>query len=565
MRLAERQKISQQIESNDPKLERVSIQYHECHGHEHWEEFWPPDDDWKREGDSIGRNKHIKTLCLKRIGLRGGEMEDFCGRLACNKSITRLELYRCGAWGGSIFDFLSPFLQQNSNLSCLMVDFDATTGSISNGIKILTTILSKFNTLRKFECHRAEKLDDEDLGKLIRVLANHCQLTDINFNRFILRKKGIAALASLLENPQLCMRKLRLNLNDEGAAVLANALGENSTLHELDLGSNENVTVEGWQTFCAHVDLCSSSLVSLNLEGNSIDDGFASVISNALTSGSKLTCLNLCQNPNIHEGWRDAFNALRSPSCLLEELDISGNTLDDNLVTHLAHSLANNRVLRRLFLRDNYQVSESGWEPLSNVFREPTALEKVDMESNSYTGDVLISFANSLMTNNKLKGLYLDGGVDIEASAWDFFSRSLCNQSSVADTYNSNHTLQSLFDPNAAWIDDDGNDVDSPPSFPPRLTSLLQINKENSRGEAARRKIFMVHFTGDFSLQPFFDMNLKALPQAVAWMAKDDPGLSLLYQYVRNSSVFIDVGSGVKKDERELVSKRQKFCDTREL
>ena len=77
--------------------------------------------------------------------------------------------------------------------------------------------------------------------------------------------------------------------------------------------------------------------------------------------------------------------------------------------------------------------------------------------------------------------------------------------------------------------------------------------------EAARRKILKVHFSGDFSMQPFIGMDLKTLPHAIAWMAKDEYGSSLLYQFVRNMTFFVGVGHGGRRtSENEPASKRQK-------
>ena len=55
------------------------------------------------------------------------------------------------------------------------------------------------------------------------------------------------------------------------------------------------------------------------------------------------------------------------------------------------------------------------------------------------------------------------------------------------------------------------------------MQALLKLNRENTRFEAARRKIIKVHFSSgdDISMQPFIDMNLKVLPRAVSWLARD--------------------------------------------
>ena len=84
----------------------------------------------------------------------------------------------------------------------------------------------------------------------------------------------------------------------------------------------------------------------------------------------------------------------------------------------------------------------------------------------------------------------------------------LCNNSSILNTFNSNHTLEIVCD---KWND----------SLLP-LKSLLQINRENSVKAAARLKIIKKHFSGsEINMQPFMEMNLNVRPHAIAWMAKD--------------------------------------------
>ena len=87
---------------------------------------------------------------------------------------------------------------------------------------------------------------------------------------------------------------------------------------------------------------------------------------------------------------------------------------------------------------------------------------------------------------------------------------------------------------------------------------FLQLNQGNSKTEAARRKILMVHSSGIFDMQPFVDMEMKAMPHDVAWMARDEHGSSLLYQFVRNTNFFLDLG-GANVSENEPEAKRQKL------
>jgi len=64
----------------------------------------------------------------------------------------------------------------------------------------------------------------------------------------------------------------------------------------------------------------------------------------------------------------------------------------------------------------------------------------------------------------------------------------------------------------------------------------LQINRNHSTRDAARIKIIKTHFSGStIIVKPFTDiMATKVFPYAIAWMAWDIPGMSVLYQFIRS-------------------------------
>ena len=228
----------------------------------------------------------------------------------------------------------------------------------------------------------------------------------------------------------------------------------------------------------------------------------------------------------------------------------------DEEVTCLADSFADNCVLRFLQLATNsipeecpYSITSSGWRAFSVILQNPnSALETVDLSSNlsSIDDDALAFFATALVQNNKVKEFFLNGTFPTNAG-WVHLSNVLFDKSSIMGTYESNHSLQRVFEYECdeSWLPSD-------------LKDLLQINRENTQTEAARRKILNVHFSDDFSMQPFIDMDLNALPHAIAWMARDAHGISLLYNFLRNTSLFVDVG-GARKTGNEPESKRQRL------
>ena len=264
----------------------------------------------------------------------------------------------------------------------------------------------------------------------------------------------------------------------------------------------------------------------------------AKLLANVLSNNTHLKILSLEGSGNLgvwDEGWKAVFDALQRPNCVLQELYLGmalGLNMGEEDVAYLSNSLANNDKLQLL---DASGCRGRGWEALSNALHSPvSALEKVNLRFNGISDDILASFANALMhnSNSKLKELQLDDN-SITVNGWKNLANALCNTSSIMDTFQSNHSLQMVHDPEYMMRF-------LPPE--PGLEALLRMNRENSKFDAARRKIIEVHFSGnDVSMQPFTDISMKVLPHSIAWMARDEYGIPLLYQFLRNTSLFHDV------------------------
>ena len=132
-----------------------------------------------------------------------------------------------------------------------------------------------------------------------------------------------------------------------------------------------------------------------------------------------------------------------------------------------------------LALSSTPNVTATGWLALSALLRNPDlALEALDLGFNvSINNNVMISFADGLASNSRLKNLELPNfdSTNIASDGWGAVTHILCNQSSILSTYHSNHTLQKLC-PSYQY-----NDV----YLPEDLRSLLRINRENSASDAA--------------------------------------------------------------------------------
>jgi hypothetical protein len=223
----------------------------------------------------------------------------------------------------------------------------------------------------------------------------------------------------------------------------------------------------------------------------------------------------------------DFFRFL-TPNSVLEELTLGTFFTSDDVIAWLANALSSNSRLKKLSLRKNYYPSANpvaGLLAFSNVLQSPTsALEKLDLSGNNISDLTLVSFAQALTNNKRLRELVI--GVTTPdwfnafkiSGGYTAFCLLLCNKSSIMDTYQSNHVLEKLFYVNGPY-----------PNSSDELIYLLEINSDNMASKAARLKIIETHFSGpEICMQPFIDMHLSTRPQAIAWMARDKRGYKLL-------------------------------------
>lgn len=299
----------------------------------------------------------------------------------------------------------------------------------------------------------------------------------------------------------------RTIVNDDIMIPLARSLAINTTIKELDLSDNDNVTATGWNAFLA-----------------------------------------IFENPT---------------SSALEKLDLSFNSINDDAVYNLTSSLAGNSKLRELDISGAYNLTDAGCEYFSAVLQSPTtALERLQLRYNFMRGETMVSLADALANNSTLEELLVsseDALDDTVSDGWAAFTRILCDKSSIMATYNSNHTLRQLI------CDEEFSEDD----LPGDICSLLQINRKHDKIKAARIKIIKTHFTGGNCadiIEPFIGMETKVLPRAIAWALNDchnehadgswGEGFDLAYQLISRSMVPILSGA----DGNSKKSKQRKRC-----
>ena len=146
-------------------------------------------------------------------------------------------------------------------------------------------------------------------------------------------------------------------------------------------------------------------------------------------------------------------------------------------------------------------------------------------------GAALVSAA--LAGNEKLKDISFETyECEITSAGWKGFSTLLSNNSTIMDTYYSNHTLQNLLK-KSRYRDED----DEKKTLGDELFTLLKVNTLcNNKFDAARLKIILAHLQGNFSMDTYADMDLALLPRVLAYAGKTNDAVASVYKYAEKDT-----------------------------
>lgn len=310
---------------------------------------------------------------------------------------------------------------------------------------------------------------------------------------------------------------------------------------------------------------CTKSLKVFDFSANLDEDdesiaGFNALLA-ALSMHPQLEKLQL-SNCSTHIG-SDGIEKLTpvlSKLQFLISLELKMNDIDDDSLDHLLPALANNEKLQELSLFGNTDISKKGWKKLLVMLGKSNVI-KLDVSWCDIDDDKALTFATALANNCTLKVLNLAENVLMTSKGWDSFLPLLCNNSSIENTFLSNHTLQSLdgFEPTYHSMSENTHDL---------LDNLLYLNTSTNKKEVAIKKILNNH--NQFDMQPFFEWEFKVLPHVVNWLRRAEEcdgvdqgdirtrNLAALYQFIRGMPVLY-IESRLLQQLKEIRARKMKL------
>ncbi|KAL9185017.1 hypothetical protein ACHAXT_002794 [Thalassiosira profunda] len=405
--VAERERVARQIRRDDPSLTSLTIGINHHFPPQFladpivpWKTGTRSEDDgkielWRAFGEDVAKNTHISQLNVRDLRLGDNSfpgcppvgicLAAFFSGVDGNRSIRELSL-DCHFLGVSCYNAMGYFFKSSGKIEKL------TLGDVEDMrcsyLRTMAPAIAGFDSLLDFNTgyNFSFRGMETEFQLIMQALSGHANLRKLGACQTVgLGCSHCVALATSLLGPTSKLEELNLRMNeigDKGIRHLANALS-NNTLKELNLESTHNVTEK--KLVLDDNVLCDESVISLG---------------RFLNADSMLTTLDLSHNSDV--------------SAVLEDLDLSSNTMNDNALEALAQALARNPALKRIGLCGIEGVTSSGWTAFMRALTAGTfALESLDLCYNNELNDEALLLLADGLASNPQKPKYLDlRGID---------------------------------------------------------------------------------------------------------------------------------------------------------
>ena len=207
--------------ANDAKNDVLWIQNHHDEYDEDCEDYWPEGvDDMGWLGYFIGRNEHLHELNIRPFEpTSGASVRDvivpFLRGVSRNKSIREIDFNGVDQLGGEIFTILTPFFQNNHNLTKVIINSCVVWGDEGERLFALALGSSTHKSLQEFDI-RGNNISEEGMVDIITALSMFPHLQHLYLDRNRISKNGCVALATLLRCSAKELQRLFISRTDIG-------------------------------------------------------------------------------------------------------------------------------------------------------------------------------------------------------------------------------------------------------------------------------------------------------------------------------------------------------------
>ena len=277
-------------------------------------------------GYYIGQSTKLKQIELHDITIVN---ELFYKEMSCNTFIKNIHFSFVGLLEGRVLSILRPFFKNNNSLVEIKMEYCSLDEADARQLSLAIEGCSK--SLKTFD-YGMNQNEAGNVVNIITALSVHPQLERLHLCGCNIGRNEYTALSTLLHCTTAQLQELILyhnNIDDEGVDMIVQAFSHENKLKELNLGTNQSITIRGWKTLSTLLEMSDSKLKALHVQDNDIGDEGALVFANALKNNSTLKTLDLTAEGSITaEGWTPFLNLLCDASSV-NNTYLSNHTLEN--------------------------------------------------------------------------------------------------------------------------------------------------------------------------------------------------------------------------------------------
>lgn len=233
----------------------------------------------------------------------------------------------------------------------------------------------------------------EDLSTALS--SGHSQLKKISLSNNEVEDTGVKHLSRSLQHPFCKLERLSLfdcGLTEACCPLLAEALmSQNCSLLEIDLAVNE-FGHEGALVLCNALKRPGCPIEKLGLVRCNLTERVFVELASLLKSGSPpLKSLSVGLNKVGDQGVHHLWEALRHPSCELEELDVEMTNLTDACVEDMCAAIKSSKSLKKLEIHNNMLTNVSV-PAIVRIMQESPKMEEINVQYNDFGDEMFEIF-----------------------------------------------------------------------------------------------------------------------------------------------------------------------------
>ncbi|XP_044139444.1 NACHT, LRR and PYD domains-containing protein 3-like isoform X5 [Bufo gargarizans] len=354
----------------------------------------------------IRNNQSLKILDLSYNRLSGPHFGDLMEALS--SPACRIETLQLG--DNDLRDTsciqLASVIRNNQSLKILDLTGNRLSGPhFSDLTEALSSPACRIETLQLGD----NDLPDTSCIQLASVIRNNQSLKILDLSGNRLSGPHFGDLMEALSSPACRIETLQLgdnDLPDTSCIQLASVIRNNQSLKILDLSGNR-LSGPHFGDLMEALSSPACRIETLQLGGNDLPDTSCIQLASVIRNNQSLKILDLTYNPLSGPHFGDLMAALSSPACRIETLLLADNRLPDTSCIQLASVIRNNRSLKTLDLSGN-RLSGPHFGDLMAALSSPACrIETLQLGDNDLPDTSCIQLASVIRNNQSLKILDL--------------------------------------------------------------------------------------------------------------------------------------------------------------